>query len=119
MVPIYTTNGSIGAYLHYPYIFNLRGEWIGWVGADRRVYSVHGHYVGWITDDPRIIRKRSDSVGPAVCNPTPPRVAIRPPATVPLPPLMPELSYAEIDVLDDAPGLLPTLDHGELREDMD
>ncbi len=119
LLPIYTTGGNIGAYLRYPYIFNILGEWIGWVSSNQEVFSVHGHYVGRITRDPRIIRKRSKDYLHARYSAPPPPRSIRPPATVPLPPLMPELSFSEIDVLEEQPDLLPTMDHGELREDMD
>jgi hypothetical protein len=33
--------------------------------------------------------------------------------------MMPELMFSVVDVLDDDPDLLPTLDSGELREDLD
>ena len=59
LIPIYTTQGDVAGYLQYPYLFNRQGEWIGWVNAERQVYSVHGHYVGWVTDEPRVIRKQS------------------------------------------------------------
>jgi hypothetical protein len=32
---------------------------------------------------------------------------------------MPELMYGIVDVLEDSPDLLPSVDFGELREDMD
>ena len=57
MVPIYTSRGDTGAILVFPYIYNLSGDWIGWVGDDRIVFSVHGLYVGRLTNDPRILRK--------------------------------------------------------------
>lgn len=119
LIPIYTTRGDVGGFLNYPYIFNPQGEWIGWVTADRKVYSVHGHYVGYMTNDPRILRRVSDSFDQPRLTPppAPPPVAI--PATSPLAPLMPELTQGILDVLEDAPELMPSLDAGELREDMD
>ena len=118
-LPIYTTSGSLGALMKYPYLYNPQGEWIGWVTKERSVYSVHGHYVGWVSTDLRILRTRSNSHKHA--NKTPPYSPpqILPPVSVPLPPMMSELKYSEIDVLDDEPDKLPTLDAGELREDMD
>ena len=50
-------------------------------------------------------------------NPKPER--IRPPATVPLPPMMAELPFEVLDVFDDDREYLTTLDHGEHKEDMD
>jgi hypothetical protein len=44
---------------------------------------------------------------------------INPPAVSPLPPMMPELTFGEMDVLLDRPDMLPPVDFGESREDMD
>lgn len=119
LIPIYTTCGDLGAYLVYPYIYNPIGEWIGYVTPKRDVYSVLGHYVGIITNDPRILRKRSyDFSMPRQTPPVPqPRIIV--PATVPLAPMMPELSFSMIDVLEEEPERLSTIDFDELREDMD
>ena len=56
-IPIYTTRGDVEAFLVYPYLYNLMGEWIGFVTQKRDVYSIYGQYVGWVSDDPRILRK--------------------------------------------------------------
>lgn len=60
-IPIYTTNGDPEAFLAYPYLFNRNGDWIGFVTANREVYSVIGFFVGTLTNDPRIIRKKATS----------------------------------------------------------
>ena len=119
LIPIYTTAGDVGAFLVYPYLYNRVGEWIGWVRRDREVYSVYGRYVGHLGNGPRILRKRTYSFDKPTLEPPkrPPR--IQPPATVPLPPMMAELSFSEIDVLQDEPERLPTLDTGEFKEDLD
>ncbi len=118
LIPIYSSNGEIGAYLSYPYIFNRMGEWIGWATTDRQVYSVHGLYVGWMTEEPRILRKKSgEALSRQTPPPEPPHLLI--PAVVPLVPLLAELSFGVIDVLNEAPELLPVIDFGESREDMD
>jgi hypothetical protein len=119
LIPIYTTRGDLGAFLRYPYIYNPQGEWVGFVTPNRDVYSVLGHYIGWLTDDPRILRKRSyDFLSPRVTS-LPPQPRVRVPATVPLPPMMSELTYTHIDVLEEEPERLSTVDFDELREDMD
>ena len=119
LIPIYTTRGDLGAFLRYPYIYNPQGEWVGFVTPNRDVYSVLGHYIGWLTDDPRILRKRSyDFLSPRVTS-LPPQPRVRVPATVPLPPMMSELTYTHIDVLEEEPVRLSTVDFDELREDMD
>ena len=84
--PIYTSRGDLGAYLMYPYLYNLQGEWIGWVTMNREVYSVLGTYIGWLSDDPRILRNRADDFSKPRMDPPKPPQRIRVPATVPLPP---------------------------------
>ena len=119
IIPIYTSRGDLGAYLVYPYLYNPQGEWIGWVTPEREVYSVLGNYVGWLSKDPRVLRKRSyDFSKPSL--PVPPRPRRIPvPASIPLPPMMSELTYTTIDVLEEEPERLSTLDHDDLRPDMD
>jgi len=120
IIPIYTTKGDADAYLYYPYIFNRLGDWIGWVTPEREVYSVLGNYVGFLTNEPRILRTRStSSTKPRQNPPPPPRDRIYPSATVPLAPLMSELSFSQIDVLLDEPERLHAPDSGDLRPDMD
>ncbi len=119
LIPIYTTRGDIGAYLGYPYLYNPRGEWIGWIMPDRRIYSVRGAYVGWLSKEARVLRKLSETYDyPRIQPPQQPE-RVNPPATSPLPPMMPELPYGVIDVLQDRPELLPCVDFGDLRQDLD
>ena len=119
IIPIYTTKGDADAFLVYPYIFNRTGDWIGFVTPKREVYSVIGDYVGTFSNDPRIVRKRATStLKPRLKPPQQPK-KIYPPATIPLAPMMPELSHSVIDVLQDAPELMHTIDSGESRPDMD
>jgi hypothetical protein len=119
LIPIYNSKGDPEAFLEYPYIFNRNGDWIGWITARREVYSVIGYYVGYLGNGPRILRKRATStLKPRQKPPVPPK-RISLPATIPLAPLMSELSNSTIDVLLDEPDRLHTLDVGELREDLD
>jgi len=119
LIPIYNSRGEIGALLAFPYIYNLLGEWIGWVTAEREVFSVHGHYVGSLSKDPRIVRKRelANTIQRKTPPPAPPPIHL--PSRLPLAPQLPELSTQMIDVLDDAAYLLPAIDYGELRDDLD
>ena len=120
LIPIYTSRGDMEAYLAYPYIYNKQGEWIGWVSSDRNIYSVHGHYVGWLADGPRILRKLAEGYShQKIVIQAPTDMKITPPAHMPLASLMPELVFGTIDVLLEQPDLLPSVDFGELREDMD
>lgn len=118
IIPIFTSRGDVDAFLLYPYLFNRQGEWIGFVTPKREVYSVLGNYVGTLTNDPRIVRKRTQDPLPSQRPPARP-VRIRPPASSPLPKLMGDLSHEVIDVLEDRPELLHTIDSGEMRQDMD
>jgi len=119
LIPIYSTRGDAEAFLAYPYLFNRSGEWVGFITPKREVYSVLGDYVGALTNDPRIVRKRATStLHPRLKPPAPPQ-RIYPPATVPLPPMMAELTHSVIDVLQEEPERLHTLDTGESRQDMD
>jgi len=119
LIPIYNSRGDIGAFLLYPYIFNTQGEWIGWVAGNRTVFSVHGHQVGILSKDPRILRKREVADGIERRKPPDPPPPIRVPATLPLAPQLPEITFNMIDVLDEAPDLMPPIDFGDLRDDMD
>ncbi|HEX7973733.1 MAG TPA: hypothetical protein VF498_04925 [Anaerolineales bacterium] len=119
LIPIYTTGGDVGALLVYPYLYNIDGEWIGWVTADRIVYSVHGHYAGRLSEEWRILRRRSLELTQPRRIPPPPPGRFRPPALLPLAPQMPEVPQGQVDVLQEEPDLLPPLDLGELREDLD
>lgn len=119
LIPIYNSKGDVDAFLAYPYLHNRTGDWIGWVTPKRDVYSVLGYYVGYLTDEPRILRKRvTSTLKPRLKPPAPPK-RVAPPATVPLAPMMREITYSIVDVLLDEPERLHTLDRGEFREDLD
>jgi len=115
VIPIYTSHGDADAFLVYPYLYNRLGEWIGWVTADRQVYSVLGYFVGELTAEPRIIRKRiTASLRPRKSPPPrPPHLYI--PATIPLAPLMGDLRFGVEDVLLEEPERLHTLVDGDIR----
>jgi hypothetical protein len=119
VIPIYTSRGDADAFLIYPNLYNRLGEWIGWITADRQVYSVLGFYVGNLTTEPRIVRKRIMATFKLRRTPParPPNLAV--PATIPLAPLMGDLRFGLIDVLRDEPERLHTLDSGEQRQDLD
>jgi hypothetical protein len=119
IIPLYASNGEPDAFLAFPYLFNRSGEWIGWVTPKREVYSVMGNYVGYLTDDRRITRKRAENESRTRIQPPPKPGKIATPSTVPLAPLMGDLPHSLIDVLQDQPERLHTVDSGELREDMD
>jgi hypothetical protein len=119
IIPIYSSRGEVEAFLVFPYLFNRSGEWIGWVTPQREVYSVMGYYVGFLTNDPRIVRRRSDDELRPRLKVSPPAGRLNTPATIPLAPLMSDLSHSFVDVLVEEPERLHTVDSGELREDLD
>jgi len=119
LIPIYTTSGDVGAFMAYPYLYDVLGEWIGFVTPEKEVYSVLGYFVGALFDGPRIMRKKTYSFAKPRLKPPPIPGTITVPATVPLAPLMSEIPYSLIDVLEDEPERLTTTDAGELREDLD
>jgi hypothetical protein len=119
LIPIYTTKGDAEAFLLYPYLFNRSGDWIGFVTPKREVYSVLGNYVGTLTNDPRIVGKRATSTFKPRLKPPPKPQRVYPPGTIPLPPMMSDLSTSVIDILLEAPERLHTVDSGENRQDMD
>ncbi len=118
VIPIYTSKGDAEAFLEYPYLFNRNGDWIGFVTPKREVYSVLGYYVGYLSNDARILRRTmTAALKPRLPVPDPPPRRY-PPATIPLAPLMKELTTTTIDVLLEEPQRLHPLDAGELREDI-
>jgi hypothetical protein len=118
-IPIYTTRGDWAALLVFPHVFSTLGEWIGFVTPEKDVFDTDGVYVGWITNEPRVLRKRilEDELKRTKLPSYPSKV--RPPATVPLPPMMAELPFEVIDVFEEEPDRLHTTDTGEFKEDMD
>ncbi len=118
--PIYTSRGEHIAYFDNGYLYNVVGEWIGFVDTrNGYVYSVLGEYVGYVNKDGRILRKRAmDEIVPKLSPPPPPN---RPqlPSSVPLAPLMSDLTYDTVDVFEEMPERLHTMDSGELKDDMD
>lgn len=116
-LPIYTTSGATGGYLEFPYVFDQVGDWIGWVTEEDQVYSVYGRYVGWLNKDKRILRRRADDFQKPDLSPPPAPSRFLPPATVPLPPLMAELKYEVVDVLEDMPELMPRIDDYAIEDD--
>lgn len=119
IIPIFSSRGEVEAFLVFPYLFNRNGEWIGCVTPQREVYSVLGNYVGSLTSDPRIVRPRAaDTSRPRLKVSAPPG-RLTTPATLPLAPLMSDLTHSVVDVLLEEPERLHTVDSGELRDDLD
>ena len=116
MVPIYQSNGAWVAVYNEGHLWNVDGEWIGFV-VGREVFDTGGQYLGFLSDDRRLLRKRSigDDVPHIDAPPRPERPVI--PATMPLAPLFRELPYQIIDMFDEYPDRLVYV--SETRPDME
>lgn len=120
LTPIYTTSGDAVAYMQYSYLFNMQGEWIGFINSKKEVFSVLGKYVGYLADGPRILRKRSYSFDrPLVKPPEPPAIVVKVPPTAPLPPMMSETTFSEMDVMEEEPDRLLPRNAAENLFDLD
>jgi hypothetical protein len=93
IIPIYTSRGDAEAFLCYPNLFNRTGECIGWVTADRQVYSILGFFVGELTAEPRILRRKITATLKPRKSPPPRPPKLEVPATIPLAPLMGDLKF--------------------------
>lgn len=118
--PLYTTRGVWAGLLAEGRLYNPQGEWIGWVERDGGAYSVAGEYVGQLTRDFRILRPRGLTVAPERRRRPPAQPAGRfpPPASVPLPPLMGDTGFENLDVFEEAPERLHTLDADPAAKDI-
>ena len=99
------------------YIYSSRGDYIGYVD-DGEVYKRDGEWVGRLSKDGRILRKRTERRRDF--HPNPPKNPGKPeklPPRAPLPPMMAELDYSTIDVLDEDPDTFKRI--SDLRPDMD
>ncbi len=109
-IPIYTTSRRIAAFLGYPYLFDLKGQWIGFVTPEGTVHATDGRYVGFLDPNPRLARilrrEATAPLHPAATPPPPPDFSPQPSWTVPLPPQPPPLPAGTIDVLETDPDSL-------------
>jgi 4-fold beta flower protein len=110
-LPIYTSNGDAEAFLVYPYIYDRKGNWIGWVMRNRHVYSIDGNYVGWLSDEPRILRKQSTARIKPRLTPPPRPIKLDFPDSVPPMTNLSELKAGVFDVLLEAPDLLQSMEN--------
>jgi hypothetical protein len=96
-------------------LWDLTGSWVGWLDGDQ-VYTTDGEWVGKLSRDSRIIRKRAASHPPLRTDvpSRPPKPDL--PGRCPLPPSFAELTFSEIDVLDEDPEVFKRL--SDKRPDM-
>jgi hypothetical protein len=114
---IYDTHGDWQATKFGNYLFDTRGEYVGYLQGED-VYKRDGEWIGRLSKDGRILRKRTELRRELQSSPPkePPRPE-RLPSRAPLPPMMAELSYSIVDVLEEEPDIFKKI--SDLRPDMD
>ncbi|MBW4435785.1 MAG: hypothetical protein KME04_01530 [Pleurocapsa minor GSE-CHR-MK-17-07R] len=108
---VFDTPGDWHAVVLHHYIFDSRGEYIGFVmGEQHDVFTASGEWIGNLYPDGRIIRKRGTPRPPLLKQlpPKPPKPANFP-ARAPLPPQNGELGFDKLDVLDEDPEVFKRL----------
>jgi len=116
-IPIYTTRGDWAAMIVDQNLYDVQGEWIGWVDDEHRVFSVRGEYVGWLSKDFRVLGRRDTTLlMPRQTPPATPPPRLRMPTSAPLAPLMAELTFDTIDVFEEAPHRLEPMDLDQLPD---
>jgi len=114
---IYDTHGDWQATKIGDALYSTRGEYLGYLEGEE-IYKRDGEWVGRLSKDGRILRKRTERRRPL--HPSPPPVPPRPerlPPRAPLPPMMAELSYSIVDVLEEEPDIFKRV--SDLRPDLD
>jgi hypothetical protein len=114
---IFDTHGDWQATRMGQFIFSSRGEYVGYVEGED-VYKQDGEWLGRLSKDGRILRKRSERR--TALHPHPPAKPPKPgnlPARAPLPPMMAELTYSIVDVLEEDPDILKRI--SDLRPDIE
>jgi hypothetical protein len=114
---IFDTHGDWQATKIGDFIYSSRGEYIGYI-ENTDVYKGDGEWVGRLSKDGRILRKRTERRRELHPNPPPkPPKPEKMPGRAPLPPMMAELDYGTVDVLDEDPEVFKRI--SDLRPDMD
>jgi len=114
---IFDTHGDWQATKIGSSIYSSRGEYVGYL-ENGEVYKSDGEWVGRLSKDGRILRKRSERRRELHPNPPPkPPKPEKLPPRAPLPPMMAELDFSTVDVLEEEPDILRRI--SDLRPDMD
>jgi hypothetical protein len=113
---IFDTHGDWQATKVGTMIWSSRGEYVGYLEG-QEVYKQDGEWIGHLSKDGRILRKRSERRRELHPNPPPKPAKPTLPARAPLPPMMAELDFSTIDVLDEDPDIFKRI--SDLRPDME
>ncbi len=114
---IFDTYGDWQATKFGDFLFSTRGEYLAYL-EDGEVYKRDGEWLGRLSKDGRILRKRTERR--RTLHPNPPSAPPKPdklPPRAPLPPMMAELDFSTIDVLEEEPDIFKRV--SDLRPDMD
>ncbi len=114
---IYDTRGEWHATKIGDAIYDTRGEYVAYLD-EGEVYKRDGEWLGRLNKDGRILRKRTEIR--RELHPNPPERPSKPgnlPPRAPLPPLMAELDFSTVDVLDEDPDSFKRV--SDLRPDLD
>jgi hypothetical protein len=114
---IFDTRGDWYATKIGEFIYGTRGDYIGFMEGEE-VYKRDGEWLGRLSKDGRILRKRT--VRRRDLHPNPPPTPPKPdklPPRAPLPPMMAELDFSTVDVLDEDPDIFKRI--SDLKPDMD
>jgi hypothetical protein len=108
---IYDTAGDWQAIKFGYFIFDTRGEYIGFCINDvHDVYTAGGEWIGNLIPDGRIVRKRTAPRLPLYKHlPPKPAKPEKLPARAPLPPQTADLGFDKIDVLEWDPEIFKRL----------
>ncbi|MCK6578023.1 MAG: hypothetical protein L6Q98_07965 [Anaerolineae bacterium] len=107
---IFDTAGDWHATMLNWYIFDARGDYIGFVrNADYDVFTRSGEWIGNLFPDGRIIRNRNADRPPLLKQLPPVPSKPKLPARAPLPPINGDLGYSRIDVLEWDPEIFKRL----------
>jgi hypothetical protein len=111
---MYDTSGDWQGTILNNYIFDTRGDYIGFIhdeeGEGYEVYTAVGEWIGYLIQDGRVVRKRTAEKRPLLKDkPEKPAKPEKLPARAPLPPLGADLGFTLIDVLDWDPEIFKRL----------
>lgn len=114
---IFDTRGDWHATKIGDFIFSSRGEYVAYM-EEGDIYKRDGEWIGRLSKDGRILRKRSERRRSLHANPPPaPARPEKMPPRAPLPPMMAELDFGTVDVLDEDPDIFKRV--SDLRPDME
>jgi hypothetical protein len=113
---IFDTHGDWQATKIGTNIFSSRGEYVGYIEGVE-VFKQDGEWIGRLSKDGRILRKRAERRRELHPNPPPKPPKPTLPPRAPLPPMMAELDFSTIDVLDEDPDIFKRI--SDLRPDME